>query len=340
MKLAVSALLIASVAGFSDMSMTFSLSKKPAAAPAPKAAAPKVVAAPAPKKVVVAAPKKAVVAAPKKVVVAPKVVAKKVIVASPAKKIVVVPKLASAQLKKFSPEAVKAAKTARAAFYEAYYAGGLPSKALPWTVAPKSLDGSMVGDVGFDPFGYSIPKSAGPPKRSGGIGSEVSQLNWLREAELMHGRIAQLAVVGFIWPALFGTIPSNDIIGADVYSYTNPLEAFGKVPPFALVQIVLFMGWLENRRVKIIKEEGANYIPGDQRIGQTGYNPFGLNYTPAEYEEKRLQELKHCRLAMVGILGLYLQASASGVSVVDQLSAGLSIPDYAARAGYFLPEGI
>merc|ERR1712137_582284 len=116
-------------------------------------------------------------------------------------------------------------------------------------------------------------------------------LSWYREAELIHGRIAQLAVVGFIAPGLFGTLPGNEWTGADAYSYTNPLEAFGKVPGLAILQIFLFMSFLEFRRMGIIREEGSNYVAGDQKIGQTGYNPFGLNYSPAEFEEKKLQEL-------------------------------------------------
>merc|ERR1711879_222991 len=107
-------------------------------------------------------------------------------------------------------------------------------------------------------------------------------------------------------------------------------------------QIFLFMSFLEIKRINIIMEEGEGYQPGDLKIGQGEgrWNPFGLNYTPEEYEEKRLQELKHCRLAMVGIFGLWAQAQASGVGVVEQLSKAFVAPSYYAKAGYFLPEGI
>jgi len=100
------------------------------------------------------------------------------------------------------------------------------------------------------------------------------------------------------------------------------------------------MSFLEFKRINIIKEEGSDYTPGDLRIGQGGWNPFGLEYSPEAYEEKRLQELKHCRLAMIGVFGLWAQALASGESVVEQLGAGLTTPEYYAKAGYFLPEGI
>jgi hypothetical protein len=69
------------------------------------------------------------------------------------------------------------------------------------------------------------------------------------------------------------------------------------VPGLALLQIFAFMSFLEIKRLNYIKDEGTNYMPGDLRIGQGSgrWNPFNLNYSPEEYEEKRLQELKHCR---------------------------------------------
>mmetsp|Transcript_30460 Transcript_30460/g.34720 ORF Transcript_30460/g.34720 Transcript_30460/m.34720 type:complete len:275 (+) Transcript_30460:94-918(+) len=221
---------------------------------------------------------------------------------------------------------------------------GKPSEALPFARAPATLDGTMLGDVGFDPLGFStVP--VGPWFTGIGIERDglEGNLGWYREAELIHGRIAQLAVVGFIGPGLFGTLPGNEYTGVDAYSYTDPVEAFFKVPGEALLQIFLFMSFLEVRRIKIIKEEGfKNYQPGDLRIGQGKgrWNPFKLSYTPEQYEEKRLQELKHCRLAMVGIFGLWAQALASGEDVISQLGTSLTVPEYYAKAGYFLPQGI
>ena len=50
------------------------------------------------------------------------------------------------------------------------------SKALPFLEQPAHLDGSMAGDVGFDPLG---------------LGSAYN-MKWMREAELKHGRICML----------------------------------------------------------------------------------------------------------------------------------------------------
>jgi hypothetical protein len=62
------------------------------------------------------------------------------------------------------------------------YAQGLGTLAIPGTDRPKNLDGTMVGDVGFDPLGFS----------------NWLNLNWAREAEIKHGRVAMLAATGMI----------------------------------------------------------------------------------------------------------------------------------------------
>ena len=58
------------------------------------------------------------------------------------------------------------------------------SIALPFLKRPSNLDGSLAGDFGFDPLGFS--------------GSDKDTLIFMREAEIKHGRLAMLAVVG--WP--------------------------------------------------------------------------------------------------------------------------------------------
>merc|ERR1711865_841398 len=57
------------------------------------------------------------------------------------------------------------------------------SQALPFAPRPKSLDGTMPGDCGFDPFGFAKDKES---------------LIYMREAEIRHSRLAMLAVLG--WP--------------------------------------------------------------------------------------------------------------------------------------------
>jgi light-harvesting complex I chlorophyll a/b binding protein 1 len=70
------------------------------------------------------------------------------------------------------------------------------SKACPWLPRPIALDGSMAGDVGFDPFYLSsIQKNfAGliqPPSWETTKG--LPTVYWMREAELKHCRLSMLA---------------------------------------------------------------------------------------------------------------------------------------------------
>jgi hypothetical protein len=238
----------------------------------------------------------------------------------------------------FAPAAQQTSKTALNAV-----PFNKPSAALPYkgdAGAPATLDGTLPGDFGFDPVGFSAaPFASLFDKRSS---DTMSDLYWLREAEITHGRIAQLAVLGFIWPSFFGTFPGNEEVGLDAYSYVNPTEALDHIPNLAVAQIVGAMSWVELYRVNLIKTQGSSRMPGDLNLGQGAgrYNPFNLNYTPEQYAEKQLQEIKHCRLAMLGAAGLWLQACNSGTDIGSQLGAALVYPEYYAKAGYFLPQGI
>jgi len=220
-----------------------------------------------------------------------------------------------------------------------------PSAALPFadTPCPATLDGSLPGDVGFDPVGFSTTPMASFFDSKTPASQTMSDVQWLREAELTHGRIAQLAVVGFIWPGLFGTFPGNEWTGVDAYSYTNPIEELDHVPGEAVAQLILVFSLIEFRRVTLIKKQGPNRLPGDLQLGQgpgPRINPFNLDYSPEEFFEKQTQEIKHCRLAMLGAFGLFCQNANSGTDIVSQLGGALVAPEYRAKAGYFLPEGI
>merc|ERR1712146_79269 len=137
---------------------------------------------------------------------------------------------------------------------------GPKSQALPWTTAPPSLDGSLIGVV--FPNIYHFPSDA------------------------THN---------------FGEL--------------NALAALNTVPQWGIVQIVILIGGLENQRFqKCIKGDNA---AGDVGLGQGVFNPFGFAYTQEEYEEKQLQEIKHCRLAMLGILGAWWQGILTGEGLIQ-----------------------
>ena len=64
---------------------------------------------------------------------------------------------------------------------------GAGVKAIPFADPPASLPSDMVGYVGFDPLGFST----------------LFDINFLREAELKHCRVAMLAAAGSIAQDLY-----------------------------------------------------------------------------------------------------------------------------------------
>ena len=165
------------------------------------------------------------------------------------------------------------------------------SAAIPFLKKPPALDGSMPGDVGFDPLGFSTT-----------ITELGGDLNYVREAELMHGRQAMLAVVGFVAPALFGKLP----VGWTADVSTNPLEAQYQLPPEIFWQVAISIFIAEGLRAQIIF--GKDNVPGDH-----GFDPFGwAPKDPAALQVMKTKEVLNGRLAMIAIVGFYAQLKVTG----------------------------
>ena len=209
------------------------------------------------------------------------------------------------------------------------------SIALPFDKNPPNLDGTLPGDVGFDPAGFS-----NNPPRAWLIGGEARSLKWYREAEIVHGRIAQLAVLGNLVQGSYH-FPGNPAFGVaeNAFSETSPYKALFAVPEAGLWQIAFAIFAIEIIRIKtVIRGDKA---PGDLGLGQGGFNPFGFKYTEEQYFEKQVQEIKHGRLAMIGSIGILLQAAASGKNIDAQLSEAFNFPDAVSVVRYeFISQSI
>ena len=105
---------------------------------------------------------------------------------------------------------------------QAFWVKGDKSKSVPFLSRPEKLDGTLAGDVGFDPFGIS----------------NYLDIKWLRESELKHGRITMLAVAGILVQE-FVHLP-----GA-AFSKTTAIDAFNSVPRGGLIQIFVAIGLIE-----------------------------------------------------------------------------------------------
>jgi hypothetical protein len=123
----------------------------------------------------------------------------------------------------------------------------------------------------------------------------------LREQEIKHGRIAMIAVVGYLTSAAGIRFPGYLSVGENVKFSDVPagLAAFAAVPKTGLVQIALFVAVLE-----ILQRDafGLAEFPGDYR---NGYIDFGWDkFDDATKLKKRAIELNNGRAAMMGIWGL------------------------------------
>lgn len=168
------------------------------------------------------------------------------------------------------------------------------SKALPFANRPKLLDGSMPGDVGFDPFGFA--------------GADKASLMYMREAEIKHCRLAMLAVAGWVFAELFDK-PIADAVGlptALTKSGASPSILNGgleKIDIAYWLAVVTLAGIVEIENSKVKEDKGKDYILGD-----CGFDPIGL-YPKEKSEQFAMQtkELKNGRLAMMAILGFVAQ---------------------------------
>lgn len=160
------------------------------------------------------------------------------------------------------------------------------SQALPFLPNPPNLEG-YVGNVGFDPLRIS----------------DYFPMDYLREAELKHARIAMLAWTGFVVVDLGARIPGTP----DVYSGLSSASVHDIAVDFgAMGQILLFIGIAECISWIAISQmlQGSGRQPGDFQFGLG----FLKGKSDAQIEEMKLKEIKNGRLAMMAFSGVVTQA--------------------------------
>ncbi|XP_030950286.1 photosystem I chlorophyll a/b-binding protein 5, chloroplastic [Quercus lobata] len=191
---------------------------------------------------------------------------------------------------------------------------------LPGLDPPPYLDGSLPGDFGFDPLG---------------LGEDPESLKWYVQAELVHARFAMLGVAGILLTDLLRVTGISNIpvwyeAGAVKFKFANTETLF-------IVQLIL-MGFVETKRY-------MDFVsPGSQAEGpffgieaafeglEPGYpggpllNPLGLAKDITKSRDWKLKEIKNGRLAMVAMLGIFVQASVTHVGPIDNLVEHLSNP--------------
>jgi light-harvesting complex I chlorophyll a/b binding protein 1 len=145
----------------------------------------------------------------------------------------------------------------------------------------------------------------------------------LREAELKHGRIAMLAVLGNFVPDIWREtiVPPSSILlsPSHLLSFQEVpcgIKALTTVPIVGWIQIVAFIGFLER---KVFVQKNPRDMPGDYGTGYFGTRNKGEN------ERSLRSELENGRLAMIAFLGQIVAEIFTGHSVWYQIQNTLAL---------------
>eukprot|EP00964_Phaeocystis_antarctica_P147120 scaffold113626_cov63-Phaeocystis_antarctica.AAC.2 len=178
-------------------------------------------------------------------------------------------------------------------------------KSLPGMPRPAYLDGTMAGDVGFDPLGYVTKYSEGV-KFSLLLGEfdtkdtdfifgpntqdPIKSLMWMREAELKHCRLAMLAAAGWPLAELWHGGLSNllnmpyklDVTQGRSLSVLN--GGLGEVAPFLLLTFLAIAAVEVSTLDQVygLTATGVTMKPDGRVVlksyvaGDCGFDPLGL----------------------------------------------------------------
>jgi len=161
------------------------------------------------------------------------------------------------------------------------------------------LDGSMAGDVGFDPLGLSNIDDVGV------------DLYWLREAELKHGRVAMLATAGFLWCDTLGSLPGfpSGKCQTDVFFQVlaeKPTTLGAMAVALTVIELVSWIAINEGRAT-------------GRAAGDYNFDPLKMASSPQKMKEMQLKEVKNGRLAMMAAMGLMAQGTITHQGALDNL---------------------
>uniref|UniRef100_A0A7S2KSP3 Plastid light harvesting protein n=1 Tax=Leptocylindrus danicus TaxID=163516 RepID=A0A7S2KSP3_9STRA len=182
------------------------------------------------------------------------------------------------------------------------------SASLPFLNRPALLDGSMAGDVGFDPLGLSNIDDVG------------IDLYWLREAEIKHARVAMLAVAGILQVEIFGPAP-----GCEAATAKCQMDAFWQLwnshPQYIAAGLIgiMFIETVSGIACTSGRESGLRE-PGDFGLDPLGYGKGDA----AAFDRLKAQEIANGRLAMWAAAGLLMQGCTTHQGGIENLMTSLS----------------
>uniref|UniRef100_A0A0G4FL36 Uncharacterized protein n=1 Tax=Chromera velia CCMP2878 TaxID=1169474 RepID=A0A0G4FL36_9ALVE len=191
------------------------------------------------------------------------------------------------------------------------------SQALPFLPQPQDLNGEMAGDVGFDPLGFSSYYR--DPQNPSWF-----KLEYFREAEVKHGRIAMLAALGALHVELLGPVPIDPFIkiteksAYDAFCHllvTNPVYFWATLIALHAIEVTSL-----GATAFMMTNPDAQREPGDYNLRFFGYDKL----SPEKKKDLQTKEIKNGRLAMIAMIGMLHMNRVTGLGAIELLGKALN----------------
>merc|ERR1712151_205265 len=165
----------------------------------------------------------------------------------------------------------------------------------------------------FDPLGFAEK-------------ADNKTMRRYREAELTHGRVSMMGVLGF----LAGEYVEGSSFLFDAQVSGPAITHLSQVPPTFWILLTIGIGAAEQKRLetgwvdpKDVPVDQPGLLREDYVPGGIGFDPLGLK--PEDPEELKLlqtKELQNGRLAMLAAAGFLAQELVNGKGILENFGIG------------------